>query len=191
MALTDVAIRAAKPSERSYKMGDGGGMYMQVTPAGGKLWRLKYRFEGREKLLSMGAYPEISLGEARKQRDAARSMIALGKDPSREKRRAKIRAHEGAGNTFDAIAAEYCAKRERDGQNGWAPATAKKAAFLLSLISGPIGRLPIAEIEPADILAAIRKIEAKGNLESARRALQLSSAVFRHAISTARLTSDP
>lgn len=191
MALTDVAIKAAKPAERPYKMADGGGMFMQVTPTGGKLWRLKYRFDGREKLLAIGPYPEISLSEARKQRDAARSMIALGKDPSREKRRAKVRAQEGADNTFDAIAAEYCAKRKQDGQNGWAPATAKKAVFLLSLISGPIGRMPIAEIEPADILAALRKIEARGNLESARRALQLASAVFRHAISTARLTSDP
>ncbi len=172
-------------------MADGGGMFMQVTPAGGKLWRLKYRFDGREKLLSIGAYPEISLSEARKQRDAARSKIALGTDPSREKRRAKVRAQAGADNTFDAIAAEYVAKRKQDGQNGWAPATAKKADFLLSLISGPIGRLPIADIEPADILAALRKIEARGNLESARRALQLASAVFRHAIATARLTSDP
>ena len=191
MALTDVAIKAAKPAERPYKIADGGGMFLQVTPAGGKLWRLKYRFDGREKLLSIGQYPEISLSEARKQRDAARSMIALGTDPSREKRRAKVRAQAGADNTFDAIAAEYVAKRKQDGQNGWAPATGKKADFLLSLISGPIGRLPIAAIEPADILAALRKIEARGNLESARRALQLASAVFRHAIATARLTSDP
>ena len=191
MPLTDVGIRAAKPAERPYKMADGGGMFMQITPAGGKLWRLKYRFDGREKLLSIGAYPEISLSEARKQREAARSMLALGTDPSREKRRAKVQAQQGAENTFDAIAAEYCAKRKQDGQNGWATATANKADYLLSLITGSIGRLPIADIEPADILAAVRKIEAKGNLESARRSLQLASAVFRHAIATARLTSDP
>ena len=191
MALTDVSIRTAKPAERPYKIADGGGMFLQVTPAGGKLWRLKYRFDGREKLLAMGSYPEISLGEARKQREAARTMIALGKDPSREKRRAKVRARDDADNTFNAIAAEYCSKRKRDGENGWAPRTAQKAEFLLSLVSGPIGRLPVGEIEPADVLAAIRKIEAKGNLESARRALQLTSAIFRHAVSTARLASDP
>ncbi len=191
MALTDVAIRNAKPGAKPIKMTDGGGMFLMVTPAGGKLWRLKYRIDGREKLLAIGAYPEIGLSDARKRREEARELIALGKDPSREKQRDKVHSRIQAENTFFAIATEYCAKRKRDGEKGWAPATASRSEYLLSLLNGPIGRLPISEIEPADVLAAIHKIEGKGNLESARRTLQLASMVFRYAVATARLGSDP
>ncbi|KTE36426.1 MULTISPECIES: tyrosine-type recombinase/integrase [unclassified Sphingopyxis] len=191
MALTDVAIRNAKPGPKPIKLTDGAGMFLLVTPAGGKLWRLKYRIDGREKLLSIGAYPEIGLSDARKRRDEARAMIALGKDPSREKQRDKVRSRIQAADTFTAIADEYCAKRRRDGEKGWAAATATRSEYLLSLLNGSIGRLAISEIEPADILGAIRKIEGKGNLESARRTLQLASMVFRYAVATARLGSDP
>lgn len=191
MALTDVAIRNAKHGEKPIKMADGAGMFLLVTPAGGKLWRLKYRVDRREKLLAIGAYPEIGLSDARKLRDDARTLIALGKDPSREKQREKVRSRLQAADTFSAIANEYCAKRRRDGVKGWAPATATRSEYLLSLLNGSIGRLAIAEIEPADVLTAIRKIEGRGNLESARRTMQLASAVFRYAVATARLRSDP
>jgi integrase len=191
MALTDVAIRNAKPNIKAFKLADGGGMFLLVTPAGGKLWRLKYRIEGREKLLALGAYPETSLSSARKRREEARGQIAQGKDPSREKQRDKVRSRIQATDTFTAISNEYCAKRRRDGEKGWSPATATRSEYLLSLLNGSIGRLAIAEIEPADVLAAVRKIEAKGNLESARRILQLASMVFRYAVATARLRSDP
>lgn len=116
MALTDVAIRSAKPGPKPIKLTDGAGMFLLVTPAGGKLWRLKYRIDGREKLLSIGAYPEIGLSDARKRRDEARAMIALGKDPSREKQRDKLRSRVQSADTFAAIADEYCAKRRRDGE---------------------------------------------------------------------------
>lgn len=191
MALTDVTIRNAKPAAKAIKLADGGGMFLLVTPAGGKLWRLKYRMDGREKLLSIGAYPEIGLGEARRRREEARELIALGKDPSREKQRDKVRARILAADTFTAICTEYCAKRRRDGAKGWAPATAIRSEYLLSLVCGSIGKLPIGEIEPADVLTAIRRIEGKGKLESARRSLQLAGAVFRYAVATARLASDP
>jgi integrase len=191
MALTDVAIRNAKPGAKAAKLADGGGMFLLVTPAGGKLWRLKYRVEGREKLLAMGSYPEVSLGEARKRREEARTLIAQGKDPSREKQREKVRARIGAADTFKAIMEEYCSKRRRDGEKGWTPATAKRSEYLLSQLDPSIGRLAISQIEPADVLTAVRKIEAKGNLESARRTLQLASMVFRYAVATARLRSDP
>lgn len=191
MPLTDVAIRQAKPGPKATKLSDEKGMFLLITPAGGKLWRFKYRFEGREKLLALGAYPAVSLSDARKRREDARELLAKGKDPSREKQRDKIRKRMEAADTFKAIAAEYCAKRRRDGEKGWAPATATRSEYLLSLLNGSIGGLPIADIEPADILAAIRKIENKGNLESARRTLQLSSMVFRYAVATARLRSDP
>jgi hypothetical protein len=191
MALTDVAIRNAKPGDKPYKLTDGAGMFLLVTPAGGKLWRLKYRVDGREKLLAIGAYPETSLSDARKRREDARGMIAQGKDPSREKQRDKVRSRAQATDTFTALANEYCAKRRRDGKKGWSPATATRSEYLLSLLNSSIGRLAIADIEPADVLAAVRKIEVKGNLESARRTLQLASMVFRYAVATARLRSDP
>lgn len=136
MALTDVAIRNAKSGTKAIKLADGGGMFLLVTPAGGKLWRLKYRVDGREKLLAIGAYPEIGLGEARRRREEARELIALGKDPSREKQREKVRARIQAADTFKAICDEYCEKRRRDGAKGWAPATAIRSEYLLSLVCG-------------------------------------------------------
>lgn len=191
MALSDIRIRNVKPGDKAIKLADGGGMFLLVTPAGGKLWRLKYRIDGREKLLAIGSYPELSLSDARKRREEARAMIAQGKDPSREKQREKVRSRIQAADTFAAIANEYCAKRKRDGEKGWSPATATRSEYLLSLLNPSIGKLAIAEIEPADVLVAVRKIEAKGNLESARRTLQLASMVFRYAVATARLRSDP
>ena len=191
MALTDVAIRNAKPKEKPYKLGDALGLYLLVQPTGGKLWRLKYRVAGKEKKLGLGIYPDVSLAEARKRRDDARETVAAGKDPSQEKQRNKARAKLGADNTFSALSAEYCKKRRRDGAKAWAPATAVRSEYLLSLLTPALGAMPIAEIEPADILGPIRKIEGKGNLESARRTLQLASAVFRYAVATARLPSDP
>jgi len=191
MALTDIAIRTAKPRETEYKLADTGGLYLLVTPAGGKLWRLKFRVDGKERKLALGRYPEIGLAEARKRRDAAREQLALGNDPAREKQRQKIQAQLSSDNTFSAIAAEYCSKRKRDGEKRWAPSTAIRCEFLLSRLELTLGRLPIADIEPADVLAAVRKMESKGKLESARRTLQLASSVFRYAVATARLASDP
>jgi integrase len=191
MALTDIAIRNAKAGPKPYKMGDALGLFLLVQPTGGKLWRVKFRVDGREKKLAIGTYPEISLAEARKRRDDARDMVAAGKDPAREKQRGKTRARLEADNTFSAISAEYCKKRRRDGAKAWAPATAVRSEYLLSLLTPALGTIPIAEIEPADVLGAIRKIEGKGALESARRTLQLASAVFRYAVATARLASDP
>jgi integrase len=191
MALTDVAIRNAKAGAKPFKLSDGGGMYLLVTPAGGKLWRLKYRIDGREKLLAIGSYPEIGLSDARKRREEARALIAKGIDPSREKQRDKVRARIQAADTFSTIAAEYCAKRKRDGEKGWSPATAIRSEYLLSQLNPSIGSLAIADIAPADILGAVRRIEAKGNLESARRTMQLAGMVFRYAVATARLRSDP
>lgn len=191
VALTDVAVRNAKPGPKPYKMGDSHGLFLLVQPTGGKLWRFKYRVDGREKKLAIGPYPEIGLGEARRRRDEAREAMAAGKDPAREKQRDKVRAKVEAENTFAAITAEFCEKRKRDGQRAWAPATAKRCEYLLSILCGSIGNMPIAEIEPADVLVAVRRIEGKGKLESARRTFQLAGSVFRYAVATARLKSDP
>jgi integrase len=172
-------------------MGDAFGLFVLIQPSGGKLWRFKYRFDGREKKLAIGTYPVINLAEARRRRDQARELLAAGKDPSRERQREKLRTQVQAGNTFAAIAEEYCDKRKRDGQKAWAASTAARSEYLISLLKVPLGRMPITDIEPADVLAAVRKIERKGQLESARRTLQLAGAVFRYAVATARLASDP
>lgn len=191
MALTDTAIRNAKPRDKQYKLSDSGGLYLLITPSGGKLWRLKFRVDSREKKLAIGSYPEISLSTARQKRDDARELVAAGKDPAREKQRDKIRSRLQADNTFAGIVAEYCEKRKRDGHKPWAPATAVRSEYLLGLLSKSIGRIPIGEIEPADVLAALQKVDGKGKHESARKMQQLAGAVFRYAVATARIRSDP
>lgn len=191
MQLTDAAVRQAKPKDKSYKMADSQGLYIQVMPSGSKHWKMKYRFAGREKKLSFGEYPRISLRDARNLRDEARNQITKGIDPSLEKRRNRLRGHVAAGNSFSDISREYCDKRRRDGDKAWAPSTAKRCEYLLSLLDSSIGKMPIDEIEPIDALAAVRKIEAKGKLESSRRTMQLAGAVFRYAVASARLKSDP
>ncbi|MFM9936808.1 MAG: Arm DNA-binding domain-containing protein [Novosphingobium sp.] len=142
MALTDVAIRNAKPRAKPYKLGDASGLFLLVQPTGGKLWRVKYRVDGNEKKLGIGTYPEVSLSEARKLRDDAREMMAAGKDPSREKQRSKVRAKLEADNTFAAISAEYCKKRRRVGAKAWAPATAVRSESLLSLLIPALVAMP-------------------------------------------------
>lgn len=189
--MSQSAIRNAKPRQKPYKMGDSHGLFLLVQPTGGRLWRLKYRLDGKEKKLALGIYLEVGLAEARRRRMEARELLAAGRDPAREKQRRKLHARMRGENTFRAIAEEYCQKRKRDGQRAWAPSTAKRSEYLLSLLFSSIGRLPIVEIEPADVLAAVRRIENQGNLESARRTLQLAGAVCRYAVATARVRSDP
>jgi len=191
MPLTDIAIRNAKPRGKPYKLGDALGLFLLVKPTGGKLWRVKYRIHGKEKALAIGTYPTVGLAEARRRRDSARELVFDGRDPSIEKRRSKMRAELASATTFTAVAEEYCAKRKRDGAKAWAPATANRSEYLLSLLRGSIGDMPIADIQPIDVLAAVRRIEKKGQLESARRTLQLAGAVFRYAVATARIPSDP
>ncbi|OJY61904.1 MAG: hypothetical protein BGP16_15320 [Sphingobium sp. 66-54] len=163
-------------------------MFLLVQPSGGKLWRFKYRIDGKEKKLGLGTYPEVSLAAARAARDDARKQLAAGADPSFEKKRAKVRAQASAANKFGDIAREYVEKRTKE---GWAEATVAKAEWLFEHFGGNLSRYPVTEIEPADVLAVLRGVEAKGNLETARRLLQFASRVFRHAVATARLGSDP
>ncbi|API58802.1 integrase [Tardibacter chloracetimidivorans] len=188
MALTDVAIRNARPAAKPYKLADSGGLYLLVTPAGGKLWRLKFRVAGKEKLLSLGCWPDVSLAVVRKERDKAREALAAGADPAREKQQAKHRAKVSAANSFGEIAQEFIDKRRREGLS---TSTADKSEYYISRMGPVIARMPIAEIAAPDLLAVLRRIEAKGNYETARRVLQLAGRVFRYAVATARLTSDP
>lgn len=187
MALTDVRVRTAKAEAKPYKLADGQGLYLLIMPSGSKLWRIKFRHVGKEKLLAVGAYPEVSLSAARKARDHARELLAKGDDPSLTKRREKARKSAQAKDTFAVVANELLAKSEREGMEA---VTINKKRWLLSLLSD-LGSMAVAEIEPADILAPLRKIERQGNHETARRALQLVGQTLRYAVATARLRSDP
>jgi integrase len=188
MALTDIAIRKAQPKDKPYKLGDSGGLFLSVTPAGGKLWRLKFRVNGKEKLLSLGAWPEVSLATARKERDKAKEALAMGVDPARDKQQAKHRAQVAAANTFGEIAREYLDKRQREGLSD---STRGKADYYLSRMVPALGRLPVTDITAPDVLAVLRGFEKQGKHETANRLLQLASRIFRYAVATARLTSDP
>lgn len=186
MPLTDTAVRNAKAAEKPYKLVDGGGLHLVVTPSGGKLWRLKYRYQGTEQLLSIGAYPIVSLADARGKRDEAKSQLAAGKSPAREKKRADIVDKVAQSNTFARVADELIAKRLRE---GLAPTTAKKLTWYVSLLAGVADR-PIGEIEAFELLDPLRKIEATGRHETATNVLSLAGRVFRYGISTSRARRD-
>ncbi len=188
MALTDIKIRNAKASEKPRKLGDDGGLFLLIQPSGGKLWRLKYRIDGKEKKLSLGRYPEISLQEARRRRDEARRSIAMGHDPAEEKKRAQVEAGILRSNTFDALAEEYLEKVALEGREA---VTIKKSRWLLSLLSPGIGSQPVTDITPAELLSAIKVVHDKGNYETARRMRSFASRVFRYAVATSRAESDP
>lgn len=188
MALTDTIIRSAKPGAKPKKFGDEKGLFLLIQPSGGKLWRLKFYFHGRDYKLSLGSYPDVSLKEARKRRDEARTLLSEGIDPRAHKKASGEAAKLRAATTFNLVAEEYLEKASREGREA---VTIKKSRWLVSLMSTDIGERPIAEITPAELLASLRKIEAKGNLETARRMRSLAGRVFRYAVATSRATSDP
>lgn len=189
MALTDSALKALKPRAKAFKVADEKGLYVHVTPAGGKLWKLKFRNKvGAEKKLSLGAYPEISLKEARELRDAARSNLAKGLDPAEQKQRDKRAALISAANSFEAVAKAYIAKNRRD---GLAEATVRKREWFLDIVRKRLGARPIAEIEPYEILDAVRPFETAKNDEKAHRTLQFIGQVFRYAVANQIAKSDP
>ncbi|MEM9043340.1 MAG: integrase arm-type DNA-binding domain-containing protein [Pseudomonadota bacterium] len=188
MALTDSAIRNAKPSNSPYKLFDGGGLHLQITPKGSKLWRLKYRYDGREKLLSFGPYPVTGLKKARLKRDEAKAKLLDGIDPSRPKRAARREAQLERSNTFDAISQEYLAKLEKEGR---AAVTLKKIRWLLDFTKNHFAGRPINEIDPPEVLALLRELEATGKYETTRRMRSLIGSVYRYAIATGRASVDP
>lgn len=188
MPLTDAAIRTAKPVEKARKLFDGGGLYLEVSPTGGKWWRLKYRFEGKEKRLSLGVYPAITLKDARDRRDEARKLLAHGTDPSENRRAAKSARVERAANSFEVVAREWFTKYSTT----WAEHHANRIIRRFERdVFLSIGGRPIAEITAPELLAVVRKIEARGALETAHRALGNCGQVFRFAVATGRAQRDP
>jgi integrase len=181
--LTDSAIRNAKPQAKAFKLFDERGLFLLVSPTGGKLWRFKYRFGGTEKLLSLGKYPDVSLAKARERRDAARRQVADGVDPSLQRRETKL----AAGDTFETIARDWLEKY----RSKWTPLTAETKLRRLELHVFPkIGSRRIRELTAAEILPVLRRVEAGGKNDTARRVHQLVSEVFRFAIATGRAESD-
>lgn len=196
MALSDMAIRKAKPRDRQYKLADGGGLYLLVTPAGGRLWRLKYRMHGIERKLSIGCYPDLSLAEARERRDAARKAVALAKEggenaplePVAAKRRVKAEARVALGHTFDAVAGECIDKARREGR---AKETIRKLEWARELLRPALGRRPVSHIEPRDLLAVLKTLEAEDKLETAAHVRAFAGRVFKYAIATDRMKDNP
>ena len=187
MALSDAKVRNARPDTKPVKMFDSNGLFLLVSPSGGKWWRFKYRFGGKEKLLSLGTYPEISLAEARERRDAARKLVANGVDPS-QVRKAQKASKEADENTFEVVAREWHAKFTPT----WTPVHAKSILRRLELNIFPwLGSRPIIEIKAPEVLMALRRIEARGALESAHRVKIICGQVFRYAVATGRAERDP
>lgn len=187
MALTNTAITNAKPATKPFKLADEKGMFLLVTPSGGKWWRLKYRFGGKEKLLSLGIYPEVSLKAARDRRDEARKLLAEGVDPGENRKAVKSAMTERAANSFEAVAREWYAKK----LPGWAPSNAEKIIRRLELDAFPwLGGRPIAEITPPELLKTLRRIEERGAIDSAHRMRYYFGQIFRYAIATGRAERD-
>lgn len=187
MPLSNAKILSAKPSAKPWKLTDGRGLYVSVRPSGEKFWKLKYVYRAKEGLLSLGRFPDVGLKDARVARDVVLEQLARGLDPSFEKKRAKAADLVSAANTFEAIALEFIEKRRAEGVRD---ATHEKALWFAKLLDPSIGRRPIAEIEPFELLAAVQKVEKSGRRETARRLLAFAGRVFRFAIATARAKHD-
>jgi integrase len=184
--LTNTRVHSAKPSERPLKLSDGGGLYLLIQSHGSKLWRMAYRFAGKQKTLAIGVYPTVALREAREQRDEAKRLLAKGIDPSLQRRLDKQAA--STGNTFRAVAEEVLAKLQKEGR---ADVTLAKKRWLLALAYPALGDRPIAMITAPELLSVLRKIEARGQYETARRLRSTCGIVFRYAIATGRAERDP
>lgn len=188
MPLTDIAIRSATADERIRRLFDRDGLYIEVTPTGGKWWRLKYRYRGKEKRLSLGTYPDVDLKKARRRTAAARDLLSDGVDPSAHRKAAKAAGAHRAANSFEVIAREWLDKQAP----GWASNhTSKIVARLEGDLFPWIGSRPVAEITAPELLAAVRRIEARGALDTAHRALGNAGQVFRYAVATGRAERDP
>ena len=188
MALSDTEIRKIKPAEKRQRLFDGGGMYLEVAPTGGKLWRLKFRFDGKEKLLSLGTYPDTGLKDARKRRDEARQLLAEGTDPSAQRKALRQARKLATLNTVESLARAWLAHRA----DAWVDRT--RTIILASLendVFPMIGERPIADVQPADIRNLVQGIEARGAGETAGRVFQRLRSIFRFAIAHDVIGTDP
>ncbi|MDE2755504.1 MAG: integrase arm-type DNA-binding domain-containing protein, partial [Acidobacteriota bacterium] len=188
MSLSDIAIRRARPGNKARKMFDGRGLYLEVAPRGGKYWRLKYRFAGKEKRLSLGVYPDVSLKEARQGCEDARRLLTREIDPSEHRRALKAARRQQVSNSFEAVAREWFARHRPN----WAESHSSRLISHLERDIFPwIGGKPVAGVTPSQLLEVARRVEQRGALETAHRVLQNCGQVFRYAVATGRANYDP
>lgn len=188
MPLTAVQLRNAKPRAKAYRLFDSNGLYVEVSPSGRLLWRMKYRFALKEKRLALGQYPRVTLADARQRAQEARRDLGDGIDPGVKKQAAKAARAIGTTDAFEAIAREWHATK----RDGWSPTYAAKVLRRLELDVFPwLGGRSITTIESPDLLSVMRRIEGRGALETTKRNLEACSQVFRYAIATGRAKSDP
>jgi hypothetical protein len=187
--LTEIKIRTFKPGEKSVRLSDERGLYLEVTPNGGHWWRLRYRFGGKEKLISLGTYPDTGLKAARERRDAARKLLETGVDPSEARRAEKASNSQVGTNSLEAVAREWHATiHVAQVSSGHA---ARTLIRLEQDVFPWLGSLPIGEIKAPQLLQTTRRVEARGAIETAHRVLQACGQVFRYAIATGRAERDP
>jgi integrase len=187
MPLTDAAVRNASPRSKSYKLSDARGLYLEIAPSGGKWWRLKYRFGGKEKRLSLGVYPDVGLKDAREKRGSARKQIAAGIDPGEVRKAEKASSGERDANSFEVVAREWHGKFTPT----WAPCHAKTTLDRLVRDVFPwLGARPIGQIKAPELLAVLRRVESRGALETAHRVKTICGQVFRYAVATGRAERD-
>ena len=188
LALSDLKIRKAKQGDKPYKMHDGLGLFLLVKPNGSKLWRQKYKRLGKERLITHGSYPSVSLAEARRKRDAIRLEIESGSDPAQQKKLDKIAAETQARTTFKLVAEEFL---EDAAARDLAPATMRKKQWYLMDLASPLHDRPIGEIKPPEVLYLLKSIEKSGRRETAKKMRGALAGVFRLAILTLRAENDP
>ena len=188
MPLTDLKIRSLKPEEKPRRYTDGGNLFVEVRPTGSKLWRFAYKFDGKQKLMALGAYPEISLAKAREKRAEARALLIEGIDPMQQAKIDKLERQALTEHTFSAIAEELLEKNRKE---GLADTTLSKKAWLIGIANADLADMPVTQVKPAHVLVPLRKVEADGNYETARRLRAVISQVFRYAVATARCEHDP
>lgn len=187
MPLTDIAIRTAKPAEKPLKLTDGGGLYLILNPNGSRWWRLDYRYAGKRKTLSMGIYPVVTLKDARNRRDEARKLLASDVDPGENRKAQKLARVLSTANSFEVITREWYAKFS----STWNESHGERIIRRFERDIFPwLGKKPIAEIKAPELLATVRRIENRGALETAHRALGNCGQVFRYAIATGRAERD-
>jgi integrase len=188
MTLSDVTIRKAKPAGKTQRLFDGGGLYLELSPAGGKWWRFKYRFAGKEKRLSLGTYPDTGLADARDKRDALRKLLAAGVDPSEQRKAVKAAGEEHTANSFEVVAREWHAKQSAT----WVELHASRIMLRLENDVFPwLGSRPIGDVTAKELLATVNRIVDRGAVESAHRVLQNCGQVLRYAIATGRAARNP
>ena len=188
MPLTATEVKQSKPQGKPYKLSDGGGLYLLVQPKGARYWRYKYRYGGKEKTLALGVYPEVSLKVARQKHQNARDKLAQGIDPGAVRKVEKLSRQLAAVESFDALAQEWMKVRLADK----APATVKRNESIIANHLTPwLGSRPIADIAPQELLAALKRAESTGTLDSAHRARQIAGQIFRYAVVTGRAQREP